>query len=376
MNGISLLPDDLKEKEEKEKEKIKQAISRPGFKFHQPEAARKNGTLNAPKVEGNRVGLEIGADKPVDRQVNRGVFQIKEKNSPDILKNIPFEPSRTKNNDRPLFRKVEASNAPSTAVKPIETRSMPKAAEKIKMHVPENDNGRESGVNAKEVIREAGDKLQEIVKPQSFFNVLKHKVQTLNLKKTPAEVNLISEDYQKVVVGEFWKRLNLILIGLLIVLLIFSAAFVGLKIYKMKLIDAYRTTAYELEQVENEISSYQADAAQMEKLKDRAAVLKVMLKNHLYWTKLFDALEHHTAENVVYTNFAAEDAGKVLLSATAKSYADAGKQIYIFENADFVKNVEVSSASRSETADKNGVKANSEIQFNISLTLKDNALVK
>ena len=392
-NGISLLPSDLRDKEEKEKEKMKQAISRPDFKFHEPEARPKNSSVEIGRPGQNRSGVEIGISNSPEQQLNRGVFQIKEKGAasfPHISRGPRIEMPR-------MDRAPEAVKPAPMKPKPIETVPVVKSVhqplvetqkvvhlveEKIKMHLPEKISNEGLDDKGRKVIRETSDKTREIVRPQSFLDLMKRRVRAISLKKTPAEINLISEDYQKVVVEQFWRRLSLILIALLGLLLVFSIAYVGLKIYKLKLINVYETTAYELQKATSEIAAYETDEAQIEKLAERARILQVMLKNHLYWTKLFDILEHHTAENVLYNSLVAEDSGRVLLAATAKSYADVAKQIFIFENADFVKGIEVSSAGRStsETSEKSGDKEikteKTEVQFNVNLTLKDDALLK
>ncbi|MEK7159622.1 MAG: hypothetical protein AAB766_03945 [Patescibacteria group bacterium] len=386
-NGISLLPDDLKEKAEREKEKMKQAISRPEFKFHEPEAKAPGISTETIKPAQNRSGMEIGLNKFSEQPTNRGVFQIKEKGSASLSPAWPRVTRGPRIENREPIKKFEPIKpplpkaiAPENSVKRIEQPQLSET--RLKMHVPETLGANGLDLLGKKVISETSDKIHEIIKPQSFFDLLKRKVQSIALKKSAAEINLISEDYQKVVVEQFWRRLNFILIALLVLTLVFSVAYIGIKIYKMNLIGDYETTAYELQKAESEIASYEADEAQLSKLQNRAQILQVILKNHLYWTKLFDALEHSTAENVLYSSFVAEDSGRVLLAATAKSYADAAKQIFIFENADFVKAVEVSSASRSvneateQTGGKEVKSEKVEVQFNVSLTLKDGALLK
>lgn len=384
-NGISLLPDDLKEKAEKEKEKMKQAISRPDFKFHEPEAKPQGGSSETVKSAPNRSGMEVGLNKSPEQSMNRGVFQIKEKVSANLSPLFPRVSKGPRQEAREPIKKSEPIKPPMAKIN-IPENNMKRLEQppetKMKMHVPEMLGANGLDRQGKKVISETSDKIGEIIKPQSFFDLLKRKVQAITLKKSSAEINLISEDYQKVVVDQFWRRLNFILMALLGLVIVFSAIYIGIKIYKMNLISAYETTAYELQKADDEIASFEADETQLSSLQNRAQILQVILKNHLYWTKLFDALEHNTAANILYSSFVAEDSGRVLLAATGKSYADAAKQIFIFENADFVKAVEVSSASRAvnETTEQTGGKEvkieKAEVQFNISLTLKDGALQK
>ena len=82
--------------------------------------------------------------------------------------------------------------------------------------------------------------------------------------------------------------------------------------------------------------------------------MQVLLENHIYWTALFDELEHNIAKDVYYTNFVAESNGDILLTAKTKTYHSVAEQLQIFQKADFVQSVEVSSASQSaeETVDE------------------------
>src|SRR3989338_10792576 len=150
-NGISLLPSDLRDKEEKEKEKMKQAISRPDFKFHEPEARPENRSAEIGKSGQNRSGVEVGISGSPEQQIKRGVFQIKEKGTasfPRISSGPKIDMLRADKAHEAVksapvkLKLIETVPAIKSASRPpVETqKTVLSAEEKIKMHLPEKIN--------------------------------------------------------------------------------------------------------------------------------------------------------------------------------------------------------------------------------------------
>lgn len=360
-NGISLLPEDQKKKEEWEKQKVKAGMAAPKFKMHLPENGEKDESKNNPKKNFDGGDIEIGLDELTPK---KGTFRLVKKNIEPVRPPLPPKPK---------------------AVPPVPPRpeARPIVAEPrgIKMRIPEiqpNLNG-----EGKKIVRETADKIEEIKKSLPLAEYFKKGLAVFRLKKPPAEVNLIAADYSQMVRIQLWLRIKVLLILVLIFLVIFSIGFIVCKWQKIKLMDRYNQLAGSISQTEAEINSFSTESGQAESLRDRAKVLQLLLKNHLYWTGFLDKLEHATAKNVLYTSLVAESGGgEVVLTATAKSYEDVAEQLLLFQQADFVESVEINSASQSAVQPPAGesvapsVAEALEVKFSVQLKLKDNALLK
>ncbi|MBI5076764.1 hypothetical protein HZB94_00060 [Candidatus Falkowbacteria bacterium] len=409
---ISLLPDELRRKEEEEKQKTKEAQGLPKFKLHLPDEKKiprqaRDDNGEARKDEKIAPAMEFGAGETPS--LRKGVFRVVKRDdlplSPSLAKkdNLPLTPSLVKKDNLPfvpsLVRRGELSQAPKQEVKPKTpeiTRPNLKPTEDgaYKMRIPEiKENLNEHG---KQIIRETTDKIAEIKESTPLFDFLKTKIETLKFRRPPAEVNLISDDYAAVARLEFWRRIKVLMAIILIFCLICAACFFAIKIKRASLAKQFVDLSYAIDQTTAEINSFSMERAQAEKMKDRASVLKILLKNHLYWTKIFDFLEHNISANVYFTNFVAESKGNILLTGEVKSYSDIAKQLYIFENSELLKSAVVNSAGKKTNVgagpSAGGLKdilagklkentlapsASGEgIEFNVVLTFKDEALIK
>jgi hypothetical protein len=68
-----------------------------------------------------------------------------------------------------------------------------------------------------------------------------------------------------------------------------------------------------------------------------------MLEKHVSWSQLFTKLERYTLPEVYYKSLSADVNGTVTLSASAKDYETAIKQLYIYQQApDFVGSATIS----------------------------------
>ncbi|MBT5337933.1 PilN domain-containing protein [Candidatus Falkowbacteria bacterium] len=370
--SISLLPEDLRDKEDQEKEKVKQAMGDPKFKMHLPEE-KTNALGDKQPVKKQEVGIEIGLENAKPEQ-KKGIFRMVKKKSPQPLK--PPAP--------PKIEKPVAPLAPPPApVKRDESTFL--------MHIPKILN-RLNG-KGKKIIRETADQLEEVVSPPPLADQFGKK--NWQEQGPQPEVNLMEEDYVLLVRRQFWLRVR----NLLVVVFIFSMIFVGgyifIKIQKTNLLKQYAELGQTINQTEAEINSHSLEKIQAISLKDRAQVLQILLNNHIYWTQFLDKLEHHTVKDVYYTNFVAQSNGNIVLSAKAKTYNNVAEQLLTFKESDFVDSVEINSASQApeevvedltfldlelsdeiEAVEAVEVAPVSPIDFSITLKLKQDALLK
>ena len=92
-----------------------------------------------------------------------------------------------------------------------------------------------------------------------------------------------------------------------------------------------------------------------------------LLGSHLYWTKVFAALEQNTVKDVYYSSFAAAENGDVLMAAIGKDYKSLARQLLVLQNAkEFVRDVAIV-GGRAEIA-PNTVEI-LQVQFTVKLKL-------
>ncbi|MBU1132563.1 hypothetical protein KKC32_04965 [Patescibacteria group bacterium] len=394
-NGVSLLPQEYKDKENAEKIKAKGTRPLPSFKLHQPEEMEKTAVEdNIEKELGDEItfGVEIPAEKPAAAPPKPIIEQkpvqpiappkplIEHKPVQPIIpprppierKPIPLKPAVEVKPPQPVERKPIAPK-PIMEKKPVQ----PKEKIPFRLHIPEIQ--KEERLQGTRVIKENSDKFEEIEKPPTVMEYLRKKP-IVPVGEAGAEVNLISANFEQTLNKNFWEKLKSLLTIVLILVILFAAGFVGIKIYKMQLLDQESALKQSVKELENELVSFNDEQSQAERLRKRAMALEELLNSHVYWTKIFDALEHNTAENVLYTNFVAEDSGRILLSAVGNKYSDAAEQLYLFENADFAQSVEINSVTmmQPETAETpiSQEAPETQVQFAISLMLKDKSLIK
>jgi Tfp pilus assembly protein PilN len=375
-NDISLLPSDLRGKENEEKAKVKDAMGDPKFKMHVPGADAKKKVEEKVEVK-KEDDISIGLDH-AEQEKPQGVFKVVKK------KPTPVAPP-PKPKPQPLPPKPEPPKDDTFSMK------FPKFIERLRG-------------NGKKVIREATDKLEEVKSPPPISEVFHKDLDSLSRNDEQAEVNLISEDYQQVVRREFWIRFKNTLIVVLIFVIGFTGTYVYLKLNRIALGAEYSSLEQQISQTDAAINSYSLEKKQAELLKDRTQVLKILLDNHVYWTQFLDLLEHNTVNNVYYTNFVAEAGGSIILTARAATYSDLANQLAVFEEAPFVETVEINGATQvhfleeavmdgelPEEIDLNEVEGEeavevvepeidpdevTPVQFNVVLKLKQDALYK
>jgi len=154
------------------------------------------------------------------------------------------------------------------------------------------------------------------------------------------------------------------LIFILIVFLIHLYANWRYRIFKTNI----RNYQEKIASFDKEIKTYLPLRDQIISLEKKVQRTDSILNNHIYWTKFFTLLEHYTVPNVYYRDFSADDSGKIILPATAKTLSDVACQWLAFSNAkDFVKSANISDI----LFNKKG-----EVEFKIKLELLPDILHK
>jgi len=83
-------------------------------------------------------------------------------------------------------------------------------------------------------------------------------------------------------------------------------------------------------------------------LTNKAAEVKKVLNNHVYWTNFFNFLEAYTVPDVYFGDFSARAGESVSLMASSRNLISLAQQIVAFNNApDFIKEVNISNIQKS-----------------------------
>jgi len=250
----------------------------------------------------------------------------------------------------------------------------------LRMRVPEAEGILDN--KGKKVISETADKIEEIQKPHPITDYFRKEIGLDKFKKPAefAELNLMSEDYNQIVATQFWLRLRVLFLVALLFVIIFAIAFIGIKLYGLDLSANIKDKAARIESTTAEIGSYNSGYEKYANLQTRALRVMGLLDSQVYWTNLFSKLEEYTVTNVYYNTLAIEGGSNIVLDARALSYDDVAKQIFVFENADFVSAVDVNSIIRESVKEAgNGgqeTKGNvaNELHFKIKLAIKPEVL--
>jgi hypothetical protein len=382
---ISLLPDDLKRKEEAEKQKAKNARLLPTFKMYVPEKQKESPANWAP-VSSDKPQPAVAPKKVEPATPSKPIFSLSPKPViPEPVK-VADQPKENYNKQwpAPAFRKPEMPPVINKIARPVPLPPKPEIKFPLpanveykkdsRLHYPEeikedNKNG------GRGVVRESADKFSEIKKSPPLSDYLKKdKTVVIETKQAPAEVNLLDKSYSDAVRKEFWMRVKSMVSILTLAVLFFAFVFVGMKFYTTSQVKKYDEMGVAIATAEEEIAIFHTASMQGVQLKDRALALENLLGKHLYWTKFFDFLERKTSSNVTYTNFVSGDNGEVVLMARASKYSDVAEQLFLFQGSDFISEVDVNAINLVNR--KVGEQETQEVQFNVRLKLKDDSLMK
>jgi hypothetical protein len=424
-NNPSLLPDDYKEKEDQAKEAVSRNMKSPDFDMHLPE---KSEQLSGDKKKDSSTdsnGVVFGEEKSELAEDKKGKFvysrdkKVQKNNSqkksdkrhyqslPEIkvptipkpqphLKKLPQKPPHVKVEPRKPFVNRKPVPKPPEVAKKVEVKVdqlggkshldkskekiMDKKDKKMRMRIPNFQLGREK--YKKQIVSDSQDEIEELTHPHSVFDALKKDSFLAHLKNPPAEMNLIHEDYKNVLHAQFNIRIKMLLLILFIFLILFGSGFVFLNLHKINLVKEYSSIKENVTETNSSIDNLNTEQMQTSLIRIRLEKISEMLDAHLYWTKLFDYLEHNTVSGVYYTDFVAEEGKSLSLLARAPTYRDLATQLVLLENADFVESVDISGGNLVNSQTSTAIEgedvpepASSEVEFTINLKLKDSSLL-
>lgn len=166
------------------------------------------------------------------------------------------------------------------------------------------------------------------------------------------EINLLANNNARGGVGD---TLALLLVRALAVVLILLMLFFIYIFFSNRSVDSkIESTSAQIQKDQNEI----AENSDRQRLLTRQAQLKeakVIITNHVFWSRFFGDLAKSTLQNARFGSFASEADGTVTASVIVPDYATLDKFLQVFDlpayNGNFsdVKIVSIAKAANSET---------------------------
>ena len=117
-----------------------------------------------------------------------------------------------------------------------------------------------------------------------------------------------------------------------------------------------------------QIDDYQATLTEAQALQQELLTMQQLLGAHRYWTRVFDALQKVTIDEVYFTSFSSASDGSLELSAHGRDYESVARQLVAFQQAtDVIATVSITGASAILDQDTGQV---GEVGFAVSLRLR------
>lgn len=187
-------------------------------------------------------------------------------------------------------------------------------------------------------------------------------------------VNLVPEDTLRIVKKDLPNRLKFLT---LFVILIFALLLFGWGVLSWLQITTFenmQTLKNSIAEKEIKIHTYKTQSSEIVKLRQRYDLIKVLLNNHVYWTKFFALLEKYTIDDVYYTSFSvkSDKNARITFNARGRNVEAIARQLKVLQDADdFIQDVRIngfSMLSSSERRSQN-VSQSNVVSFDIIVTL-------
>src|SRR3989344_332897 len=387
MTDINLLPEELREKEEKERESVRKQpkiiripLSSPtGEKNTQPLTQAKPSLLSRlfsrKTVAGKPIAAPEEPTKPKKedavRRDTEKIVEIPKAKSEHFDQGgaTPYHGGQRRDYSAAIPSSVGAYNADSGRGMGEEKLHQP--TEKIIeiKDEPRIDLKQRPTVNLLAALLGlfGGGKKSKRIRgadlPTSLKGEKKHKDKE---NRQNLDVNLMPEDVAAKIDIAFPKKFGGTITTLLVVGLFIAGSYVGLLWYQNRLDQQIEAIEKDIHDLDAKITSAEVRQTEIIDLQERLKLIRELLENHMYWTKFFEMLEQNTIQEVYYTNFSMTGTDRLILSAIGRDFSSAAKQMVVFQNAkEFISDVRIDAVSGELDQNDNIVQTN----FNIVLTI-------
>ncbi len=183
----------------------------------------------------------------------------------------------------------------------------------------------------------------------------------------PDDISLIPRDYKEgFSFGNILSKMGFFIAGLVVLSLL---VYGGLFLYSKSLNSKLNQAISQIEEINKKRDTdFEKKVVSLEKA---LRTLKILLKEHLYWSGLFSKFEKLTVPQVDFTDFSAttktDGSVSLTLSGSAAGYTYLAKQMVSFGQEKLISNIEVS-----------GITLGTEggIEFRLSVNFLKDVLIK
>ena len=363
MAEINLLPNDLREKEEKEIESVRKKPKFFKVPMSKPKVEKVNSPLTVPKP--SLLSRLFSAE--IDPKMPKSVLEPEEKPLPITAKtsNKTLHIPKIKEEQMGLgvdFTKELESEKVAEKTQPapesFAAKKMAKASNKFEWNEDLSFPKKEKGENKK----------------------LSIDLRTSNLKiedkdkQAKLDVNLIPAELSKHPELELPKKLFGYGFVVVLFILVIVGGYLAITWYQFKITQEIKGIENQISKLNGEIRQYEQDKTKAVELQKRLVLTRQLLNDHIYWTKFFSFLEKYTISEVRYTNFSMVGKDRLVISAIGRDYKSAAKQLMVLQKAgDFIKSVKIDAASAqvdTKTLTFGGVGFNIDMEFQPNVFLK------
>lgn len=317
---ISLLPDELRKKEEELKQTKSTVVKPSDIKFSVP--ADEQEDVEVIEIDEGDVDQVLAGEPPLSR------FLYKISSTFDELKAKLFQPKAV---EPPPKLPPQFFTPPPAKSKPAVPSVVTPSAEKV------------STIAAPApVVPASPAKPKATIKP---FETVPRRVRVIKRVRKPVRVSFVSEDDLRLQHIDISRRkFTFVAATILFACLIGGGAYF-LQLQALAANGELAKANAQLADIRSQIQTKQGRWAAFQDLQPHLKALTMLLDQHISPTRLFDELEKNTLPTVSYQSFSLSPDKKVTLQAVANSFGSAAQQVALFSKRDFVKKVEATNYS-------------------------------
>lgn len=311
MADISLLPDQMRGKEEevRPKKPTEKTTSAGGLKMHVPEA---------------------GVDEDIE------IIEVDEGDLPAVLSDEPFMTRLTYRISSALdklkyklFGKkpaVPPPKLPPQFFKPPKAGLVTKPPTPLKAGAPEAPGKPKARITPREEVP--------------------RRVRVIKRVRRPVRVSLISAEELAALSVDVGKRKWTISVVAFLFIAIIAAGYYLINEQVGESRSRLASVTDQLNDMRALIQERQQDWKQYEDLQERLTLLNDVLNKHIMISRMFDFLELRTLPTVAYRSATWSEDGQLVLDVICDSYDSAARQLVAFDNSETVLNAEATSFSK------------------------------
>jgi hypothetical protein len=346
-DNISLLPENLRKKEEELKTSQQTSEIHSDLKFSIPSEERED--IEVIEVDEGEIDKVLAGEPWLSRMA----FQTT--NFIEGLKHKLFEP-----NEPPPPPKLPPQFFVPPESKPITQSSSEQSHTVIEASV----NISSDGTQKKDTTGKSAVRITPTGTEQRRIRVIRR-------VRKPVRVSFVTEEDARIAQIDVSKRKFTLLTTLLFCVCLLGGGFVLLKMQVQKAQEYFDVAKSNTAQTLKTIDEKQKIWAVFQNLEPKLKVLSTILDQHIIPTNVLAIIEENTLPTVYYRSFSMSGDGKVGLQVTADSIETAIEQIAIYKKSKFIKKVDASGYALQYDGAMNKPSA---LTYNIGLTLTDDAL--